>query len=120
MYAKVIVDIASSLVDKLFDYFFDDSLESSYKKGTRVLVPFGNRTIEGYIISTSTTCEYDSSKVKSIIRPLESFASIKEDQLLLADFMKEKYNIGLCDSLRLFLPSEMRSGKVKDLETIEL
>lgn len=120
MYAKVIVDIASSLVDKVFDYFFDDSLESSYKKGTRVLVPFGNRTIEGYIISTNTTCEYDSSKVKSIIRPLESFASIKEDQLMLADFMKEKYNIGLCDSLRLFLPSEMRSGKVKDLETIEL
>ena len=39
---------------------------------------------------------------------------------MLADFMKEKYNIGLCDSLRLFLPSEMRSGKVKDLETIEL
>ena len=120
MYAKVIVDIASSLVDKVFDYFFDDDLENSYKKGTRVLVPFGNRIIEGYVISTSETCEYDLTKIKSIIRPLESFASIKEDQLSLASFMKEKYNIGLCDCLRLFLPSEMRSGKVKDLEAIEL
>ncbi len=120
MYAKVIVDIASSLVDKVFDYFFDDNQKDNYKKGTRVLVPFGNRVIEGYIIDTSETCAYDSSKVKKIIRPLESFASIKEDQLCLASFMKQKYNIGLCDSLRLFLPSEMRSGKVKDLETTEL
>lgn len=120
MYAKVIVDIASSLVDKVFDYFFDDDQSLSYSKGTRVLVPFGNRVIEGYVIDTSNESNLDPSKVKKIIRPLESFVSIKPEQLELASFMKEKYNIGLCDSLRLFLPSEMRSGKVKDLEIIEL
>lgn len=120
MYAKVIVDIASSLVDKVFDYFFDDQLSNVYYNGVRVLVPFGARVIEGYIINTSNQTNLDPAKVKKIIRPLESFASIKPEQLELASFMNQKYNIGLCDSMRLFLPSEMRSGKVKDLEVVEL
>ena len=117
-FAKVIVDIASSLVDKVFDYFFDEN--DNYQVGMRVLVPFGNRVIEGYIIEISDKTELDKSKVKKIIRPLEDFVCILEEQLKLAHFMKEKYNIGMCDSLRLFLPAEMRSGKVKDLEVIEL
>lgn len=120
MFAKVIVDIASSLVDKVFDYAFDDHEKDKYKIGTRVLVPFGNRVIEGYIIDLADKCTYDEKKIKKIIRPLESFTSINPDQIELAHFMKEKFNIGMCDCLRLFLPSEMRSGKVKDLEVTEL
>jgi len=118
MYARVIVDIASSLVDKVFDYSFD--AEQDYKVGMRVFVPFGNRVIEGYIIEISETTTVDKSKIKKIIRPIENFCCIHQDQLEIAHFLKEKYNIGMCDSLRLFLPAEMRSGKVKDLEEIEL
>ncbi|MBR2909719.1 MAG: primosomal protein N' [Clostridia bacterium] len=118
MFAKVIVDIASSLVDKVFDYHFDDA--DNYQKGMRVLVPFANRVMEGYIIDITDAPMYDPSKIKDIIRPLENFACILPDQLKIADFMKEKYNIGMCDALRLFLPAEMRSGKVKELEEIEL
>lgn len=120
MFAKVIVDIASSLVDKVFDYAFDDQDKDKYQIGTRVLVPFGNRVIEGYVIDFSKESTLDSNKIKKIIRPLESFTSINKDQIELAHFMKDKFNIGMCDCLRLFLPSEMRSGKVKDLEVIEL
>lgn len=112
MIAKVIVDIASSKVDKVFDYFCDENIRT----GMRVLVPFGARLIEGYVISTAQTTDVDKSKLKNIIRPLENFECVNYDQLELARFMKEKYNIGLCDSFRLFLPSEMRNGKVKDLE----
>ncbi len=118
MFAKVIVDIASSLVDKVFDYSFDE--QNNYQTGMRVLVPFGNRVMEGYIIEISETCNYEASKVKPIIRPLENFPVILPDQLKIAAFMKTKYNIGMCDALRLFLPAEMRSGKVKELEEIEL
>ena len=118
MYARVIVDIASSLVDKVFDYHFND--QEKYIPGMRVLVPFANRVMEGYIIETSETTTYEPSKVKDIIKPLENFACILPDQLKIADFMKEKYNIGMCDALRLFLPAEMRNGRVKELEETEL
>ena len=110
-YGKVIIDIASSLVDKVFDYALNDDIPV----GSRVLVPFGNQIKDGYLIDVVDDVSYDKTKIKSIIKPLENFAVIKPDQFKMAEFLKKKYNIGMCDSIRLFLPSEMRSGKVKDL-----
>lgn len=118
MFGRVIVDIASSQVDKVFDYIIpDDCLVS---RGYRVLVPFGNRFIEGIVTQVCDTTDIISHKLKPILKPLENFAVISDDQFKLADFMFENYHIGLSDSFRLFLPSEMRSGKVKDLVKVEL
>ena len=80
-FAKVIVDIASSLVDKVFDYYFCDE---DYQIGMRVIVPFGKRVIEGYIIDITDTCVYEESKVKKIIRFIDSFPCINADQFQLA------------------------------------
>lgn len=110
-FGRVIVDIASSLVDKVFDY----RIEQDICVGSRVLVEFGRQIKDGYLIDICSSTNYDPSKVKPIIKPLEDFAVLKPDQLEMAKFLKSKYNIGMCDSIRLFLPSEMRSGKVKDL-----
>ena len=118
MFAKVIVDIASSLVDKVFDYSFEPA--QNIHIGMRVFVPFGPRFIEGYVIDITETSSLEPSKIKKILKPLENFPVILNDQLKIASFMKDKYNIGMCDALRLFLPAEMRSGKVKELEEIEL
>ena len=113
MFAKVIVDIASSNVDKIFDYSF--SSYPNIKAGTRVLVPFGNRAIEGIIIGFADKTNFDESKIKDIIRPLEEFPVINSDQFAIMNFLKRTFHIGNADALRLFLPSEMRQGKVRDL-----
>ncbi len=111
MYAQVIVDIASSNVDKIFDY----KLEEPIFAGSRVLVPFGNRKMEGYIISTSETSNYDTSKIKSVICALDPSPVITKEQLQLAEFMRDRFYIGYADCFRLFLPPELRSGKVNDV-----
>lgn len=111
MFAKVIVDIASSNVDKIFDYKMPEPLEVGY----RVLVPFGARKIEGYIIGTSETSDVPQDKIKSIISAVDDFPVITKEQLKLADFMKKRFHIGTSDAIRLFLPPELRSGKVKEI-----
>lgn len=110
--AKVIVDIASSLVDKVFDYLLP---EGEFFVGQRVLVPFGKISKEGYIVEITDHSNLEEGKLKTIISALEPFAVIKEDQLELAKFMKQKFHTGMCDAIRLFLPAQMRSGKVKEL-----
>lgn len=109
---RVIVDIASSLVDKIFDYILPDD---EIKVGSRVLVPFGKITKEGYLIDIASKTDYDASKLKSIIGAIDKIPVINSDQLELAKFMKQKFHTGMCDALRLFLPSELRSGKVREL-----
>ena len=109
---RVIVDIASSLVDKIFDYILPSE---DYQVGMRVYVPFGKTLKEGYLVEIRDFSEYDESKLKEVIAPLENFPVINFDQLELAKFMKKKFHTGMCDALRLFLPSEMRGNKVKEL-----
>ena len=117
-YASVIVDIASSQVDKVFDYIISDDI--SVSEGFRVLVPFGNRSIEGIVVKISDQTSVVSHKLKNIIKAIDGFSVITQGQFKIAEFLKEKYHIGLADSFRLFLPSQMRSGKVKDLVITEL
>lgn len=113
---KIIIDIASSLVDKVFDYILPDE---SYEIGMRVYVPFGKIVKEGYIVDISNESEYDKSKLKTVISKIDNFPVILKEQLTLASFMKKKFHTGLCDAIRLFLPSEMRLGKVKELVKID-
>ncbi|MBQ8451537.1 MAG: primosomal protein N' [Clostridia bacterium] len=109
---KVIVDIASSLVDKVFDYILPDE---KIEVGSRVYVPFGKIIKEGYLINISNETDLEETKLKKIISAIDKFPIITADQLELAKFMREKFHIGMCDSLRLFLPSELRNGRVKEL-----
>ncbi|MBQ8424924.1 MAG: primosomal protein N' [Clostridia bacterium] len=114
--AKVIIDIASSLVDKVFDYLLPSN---DFMVGQRVLVPFGNISKEGYIVEICDHSDYEESKLKTVISSLEPFPVILKEQLSLASFMKRKFHTGLCDAIRLFLPSEMRSSRVKELIKID-
>lgn len=113
---KIIIDIASSLVDKVFDYILPDD---SFEVGMRVYVPFGKIVKEGYIVDISNESNYDQNKLKTVISKIDNFPVILKEQLELAEFMKKKFHTGLCDAIRLFLPSEMRQGKVKELIRID-
>jgi len=109
MVFEVIVDISNSQVDKVFDYKGEDF----FQIGQRVLVPFGGRQIEGYIVGCKETSDLPEEKLKSIVSPLDNYTVILPEMLQMAVFLKIKYNLRLVDVLRLCLPSQMRGGKVK-------
>lgn len=111
MIAEVIIDIAHSEVDKVFDYV---ALPDT-KKGQRVLVPFGNRNIEGYVINLKDKSKLENEKLKTIIKPLDNFIILTDELLKLSEYMQQKNHLKKVDTLRLFLPSGMRKGKVKEL-----
>lgn len=111
MIAEVIVDIAHSEIDRVFDYI----ALSDTQRGQRVLVPFGNRQIEGYVLNLKETSSYDKSKLKSIVRPLDNLPALTDESLQLIKFMVKNNHIKTVDAIRLFIPSDMRKGKVKEL-----
>lgn len=112
MYAKVIVDISNSEVDKVFDYDLD---KYDLQPGYRVIVPFGKNEIEGYIIGISETTDCPKDKIKKIIKPIDNLPVIGKEFLELMEFMRRKYHLRIVDVLRLFIPAQMRGDRVKEL-----
>ena len=110
MIAEVIVDIANSELDRIFDYKI---ISNDVVRGSRVVVPFGNRKIEGFVINVKDSSSVDESKLKPILRAVEEIPALTEECLALADFVCKKYHANRSLVLRLFLPTEMRKGKVR-------
>ncbi|MDE5896377.1 MAG: primosomal protein N', partial [Clostridia bacterium] len=109
MICEVIVDIAHSEVDKIFDYTCDDPVEA----GTRVTVPFGRTTVTGFVVRVKETSEYPVEKLRRIYRK-DAFPALNEECLALARKIAARYRCPLALTLRLFLPAEMRTGKVAE------
>ena len=114
MYAKVIVDISASAVDKVFDYLcpFDVQI------GNEVLVPFGGRKISGIIIELNSSTDVSEDKLKPIIKILDG--GITKTAVETAKFISSKYYVGLSDALRLFLPRKVRGETDKSKTQIVL
>ncbi len=109
MIAEVIVDIAHSEVDKIFDYICTEEVSV----GCRVVVPFGNVKIEGIVIGLKDKSEYSKS-LKPLLRVIDDVPAITKECLDLMRFMCAKYHIPCALALRQFLPTEMRKGKVRE------
>ncbi|MBP5193854.1 MAG: hypothetical protein J6126_03920, partial [Clostridia bacterium] len=109
MFAEVIVDIANSEVDRIFEY---EAIEDVYE-GSRVIVPFGYKKIEGIVIGLKQTSDFDRSKIKKIIGVIEDTPALTPECLSLVNFVRDRYHVPTALALRLFLPAEMRKGRVK-------
>ncbi len=108
MIAEVIVDVLSSEVDKVFDYKIPSSC-LNLTPGYRVLVPFGNRKIEGYVMSLKQNTDCPEEKLKSIISILDDKPLIIPEMIELIKFMKEKLYLRIIDGIRLIVPSQVRN-----------
>lgn len=111
MFADVIVDINHSEVDKIFEYSFTGE---ECKLGSRVVVPFGNTVINGIVIGIKENSNFPPEKIKKIYRVLDDVPVLTEETLSLMEFIKNTCYTTSALALRLFLPSEMRKGKVRE------
>ncbi len=111
MYAEVIIDIAHSEVDRIFDY---DIVDLPVATGYRVLVPFGRQTVEGFVIGIKEKTDAPINKIKPILKILDEFAAFNEQTLALARYIKDTYRVPFAAAARLFIPSELRGGRVKE------
>lgn len=110
MVAKVIVDISTNEVDKSFDYNIPQGLE--IRAGDRVIVPFGRNTAEGFCIAVTENSEYD--KLKDIISACDAYTAVTPEMLALMEYMRKQFFLRYADILRLFIPTGLRGGRVKE------
>ena len=111
MIAEVIVDIATSETDRIFDYLCDGDTVV----GSRVRAPFGGKTVPGFVMKIKEKSEVPFEKLKKVIPCPDELPAINGECLALAEKITARYRVPKALTLRLFLPSEMRTGKVREL-----
>ena len=112
MYAEIVVDIAHSAVDRRFTYRIPEGLPVSV--GHHVLVPFGqgNHVKEGFVVAQKEQTDYP--EVKDIARIIEPYPVLLDEQIRLAEWMRDAYHCLFVDALRLMIPAQLRGMRVRE------
>ena len=111
MIAEVIVDIAASETDRIFDYIAGDGVTV----GSRVRAPFGGKTLPGFVMRLKDRSEVPPEKLKKVIPYEDELPALNAECIHMADKIAARYRVPKALALRLFLPAEMRTGKVREL-----
>ena len=107
-FCEVIVDIVHENVDRRFTYRVPDGMLLT--PGMRVLVPFGPRRVEGYVIALTEQCDI---RCRDVIRPLEDYPALLPHMMRLAVELSRRAHCPLAETLRLMIPAQMRGERVR-------
>ena len=110
MYAKVIIEYGAKAVDREFTYIVPDNLKDKIKIGHRVLVPFNNKDIEGFVLDISNKYE-DSYELKEIKSLCDEMPILNKEMLYLGNEIQK--NI-LCSKIAIYqamLPKALKASK---------
>lgn len=116
-FAEVIVEVKSSGVDRPFHYEVPETMRDRVHIGTRVLVPFGPRRLEGYIVGLAEAA--DVTKTKAILEVLDDEPPLTPDLVELASWLSERYLCTRAASVQALLPSGMRAKASTKLQLVD-
>ncbi|WP_371369247.1 primosomal protein N' [Sporomusa rhizae] len=100
--AQVIVNIPTRSIDKPFSYLIPPHLQG-VDVGWRVLVPFGNRKVEGFVIALAAE---RPEGLKTILDVLDTYAWFNTNMIETAKWLSTYYLCSLGEALRLFVPGQ--------------
>jgi primosomal protein N' (replication factor Y) len=112
-YAEIIVDLSIRKTDRVFHYFIPSEFEKQVSVGSRVLVPFGNRQLAGYVVGFGVP--RSEVKIRSIIGVLDT-RILTTEMLELARWMADSYLCSTAEAFGRILSPRLR---VKDRRTVK-
>ncbi len=110
-YADIIVDISLQKLDKTFSYHVPEELSGELAVGMKVSVPFGSRTMTGYVLGISETTDADISKVRDIIAIEQKAVPVESELIALAAYLKKQYGCTMNQALKTVLPAKRKVAK---------
>ena len=114
MIAEVLVEIPINGINKTFSYLVPDELRTNIKKGMRVLVPFGNKNIEGFILNINEEVNADF-ELKNIISISDNEIILNEELLNLGKYICNKTFCSLIKAYQTMLPVGIKASSKKNL-----
>lgn len=112
MYIEVLIETKVKSNNMTFTYYVPQDVDNDLI-GKRVLVPFNNREVEGFVLNKTTKpIEY---MAKEIIKIIDEEKVLTEELINLGKFMSEKYLCPLINCYQAMLPKNLKANhKVRD------
>ena len=116
LYANIIVDISHENLDKIIQYAIPEHLQEELQVGMVAEFPFGmgNRLTKGYVVGITDQCEFDKSKIKSLIRIVEKDMGVESEFILLAEFISRNYGSTMLQALKTVVPIKQKVQAVEE------
>ncbi|MFS0727762.1 primosomal protein N' [Paenibacillus sp. 1P07SE] len=112
MIARVIVDVPSRQTDRPFDYRVPEQLGGWIAVGSRVGVPFGGRTLQGFVVELAEDAAVAGSRLKDIAELLDPLPPLSPDLIELARWISIKYCCTWTAALQAMIPAALK-GKAE-------
>ena len=113
MIAEVVVDIKNKAVNKVFDYIVPEELSHLIQPGVRVLVPFGPRTIMGFVISLKESTNLQ--KLRPLKELIDVVPVLNDELRELGMSLSEETGSTMIQCFEAMTPNAMRAKYKKRL-----
>lgn len=114
--AEVLVEVPAREINRPFDYLIPTHLQQVISQGSRVVVPFGPRKVQGYVLQLKdkqATTEAATHKLKEIEHILDEFPPLTQELIELGKWMSLEYVCFLITALQALLPAVLKSKTKK-------
>lgn len=105
--ASVIVDVPVLQIDRPFDYLIPDDLCDHLEKGMRVIVPFGNRQVQGFVVNIKE--ETEVVELKEIIEPMDIEPVLNPELLELGEYIANETLCLKISAYQVMLPPALKA-----------
>ena len=113
MYCEVLIELSSFNIDKTFTYKVPSNMNILI--GSRVLVPFSNQKLEGFVLNIKKDIEDIDYEVKEIIDVIDTEPILNNELLELGRLLSIKTVSTLISCYQVMLPKALKANhKVSD------
>ncbi len=106
MYAEVLVEIKAKSLDKTFTYKIPSGM--GIEVGMRVLVPFGKRKLEGFVLKINNSGDFDY-ELKEIVSVIDDKPVINNEMMKLGEYISKKTLSPLICAYQTMLPRALKA-----------
>ncbi|EKN66380.1 primosome assembly protein PriA [Neobacillus bataviensis LMG 21833] len=112
--ASVIVDVPTKQTDRVFDYIIPEQWGGVIQPGMRVIVPFGPRNIQGFVIGLKA--ESEIKKLREILEPMDLEPVLNKELLELGDWLTDHTLCFKIFAYQVMLPAALKAKYEKKVK----
>lgn len=105
--ASVVVDVPAKQTDRTFDYLIPEDFIETIKPGMRVIVPFGPRKVQGFVLEIKGHSDFN--KLRQISEPMDLEPVLNQELLELGEWLTEHTLCFKISAFQAMLPAALKA-----------